>query len=47
MTFTLKQTIFEICNNCSSRFWGFELEPIHCMKCEYLGLPITLEMWFS
>ena len=45
--YTLKQIVFEICNNCSSRFWGLEPEPIHCMKCELFGLPITLEMWLE
>ena len=35
----MKQTIIEWCNNCDARFWSFEPFPIHCMKCELLGLP--------
>jgi len=34
------QTTIEMCNNCYARFWSFEPEPIHCIKCELLGLPM-------
>ena len=36
----ITQTVIEMCNNCYNRFWIFDsFTPLHCMKCELLGLP--------
>lgn len=36
----IEQTVIEWCNNCDARFWSFDpFTPLHCMKCELLGLP--------
>jgi len=38
----ITQTTIEICNNCYDRFWEMDpFTPFWCMKCEYLGLPVS------
>ncbi len=36
----IEQTTMTMCNNCYARFWEMDpFTPLHCMKCEILGLP--------